>query len=307
MTVATERARAGSIERATSIPLPPPALRDRVHGAADVESFLEVGRQCAQDIVAGLARIGTELGAFESVLDFGCGCGRVLRWLLPELASACVFGTDIDRQAVAWCVANMPGASFSLNAGLPPTGYASRSFDLVYAISVFSHLDEDFQFYWLNELRRITRPHAIVLLSLHGHLTLGNLPQEITAEIEARGMKFVVSGAWQKVFPDWYQIAFHTREYVLEHYGRYFDVLDYIPGGMTGIQDLVVLRRRAGNDVGLDRELALEAGLSKLRAYCGRLERSIETKNRHILRLEQLIKTIESGRVVRLLRMITRS
>jgi SAM-dependent methyltransferase len=307
MTVATERVPTDSIEHAASIPLPPEALRHRVHGAADAESFLEVGRQCAQDIVAGLARIDRRLDTFESVLDFGCGCGRVLRWLLPELASACVFGTDIDRQAAAWCAANMPGASFSLNAGLPPTGYASRSFDLIYAISVFSHLDEDFQFYWLNELRRITRPDGIVLLSLHGTYYLNSLAPEMVAEIESKGMKFVVSGGWQHIFPDWYQIAFHTREYVLEHYGRYFDVLDYIPGGMNGIQDLVVLRRRTGNDVGLDRELELEVGMSKLRSHNRLLESLIETKNRHIQRLEQLIKAIESGRVMRLLRLATRS
>ena len=117
-----------------------------MRGAADEQSFLEVGRQCAEDIVAGLKRIGRAPDSFESVLDFGCGCGRVLRWLAPELTPARVFGTDIDRQAVAWCSKNLPGIAFSVNAGLPPTGYAAQSFDLIYAISVFSHLDEDFQF-----------------------------------------------------------------------------------------------------------------------------------------------------------------
>ena len=47
---------------------------------------------------------------------------------------------------MAWCSKNLPGIAFSVNAGFPSTGYVSQSFDLMYAISVFSHLDEDFQF-----------------------------------------------------------------------------------------------------------------------------------------------------------------
>ena len=79
MTIATERVPAGGLAQSANTPLPPESLRHRVHGAADAESFLAVGRQCAQDIVAGLKRIGRASDSFESVLDFGCGCGRVLR------------------------------------------------------------------------------------------------------------------------------------------------------------------------------------------------------------------------------------
>ena len=129
----------------------------------------------------------------------------------------------------------------------------------------------------------------------------------MAAEIESKGMKFVVSNGWQNIFPDWYQIAFHTREYVIKHYGRYFEVVDYIPGGMNAVQDLVILQRRAADDVALDRQLGLEAGMSKLRSHNRLLESSIETKNQHIQRLEQLIKAIESGRVMRFLRLATRS
>jgi SAM-dependent methyltransferase len=306
MTIATERVPAGGLEHSANTPLPPESLRQRVHGAADIASFLEVGRQCGQDIVAGLERIGRAPDSFDAVLDFGCGCGRVLRWLAPELAPARLFGSDIDRQAVAWCGENLPGIAWSVNAGLPPTGYASQSFDLIYAISVFSHLDEDFQFSWLNELRRITKPDGIVLLSIHGSFYLDNLEEAMVAEIKAKGMLFVVSDGWKNIFPDWYQIALHTKEYVLDKYGRYFDVLEYVPGGMNGVQDLVILRRRPGNEVGLDRELSLEGATSKLRSRLTFLEQSIEIKNQHILRLEQLIRALESGRVMRLLRAMTK-
>ncbi len=297
---------AGGVKPVDTIPLPPEALRHRVHGATDAESFLTVGQQCADDIVAALKRIGREPESFATMLDFGCGCGRVLRWLMPRFGAAQVFGSDIDRQAVAWCAENLHDGAFTLNAGLPPTGFAAQSFDLIYAISVFSHLDEDFQFYWLNELRRITKPDGIALLSIHGSFYLDTLDEAMVAEIRAKGMLFVVSDGWKNIFPDWYQIALHTKEYVLERYGRYFDVLDYLPGGMNGVQDIVILRRRPEQEVGLDRELSLERETIKLRAHATLLEQSIELKNRHILRLEQLIGAIEAGRVMRVLRWASR-
>jgi len=112
--------------------------------------------------------------------------------------------------------------------------------------------------------------------------------------------------AGKKIFPDWYQIALHTKAYVLDQYARYFDVLEYLPGGMNGAQDLVILRRRSEPEVGLDRELLLERATSRLRSHATLLEQSIEMKNQHILRLEQLIRAIEAGRVMRVLRWVAR-
>src|SRR5687767_14532452 len=61
-----------------SLPIPPAALRYRVHGDFDLDSFLATGRQCSQDIRDALARVDRDLSSFERVLDFGCGCGRTL-------------------------------------------------------------------------------------------------------------------------------------------------------------------------------------------------------------------------------------
>ena len=53
--------------------------------------------------------------------------------------------------------------------------YASQSFDLIYAFSVFTHLDIKAQKAWRDEFRRILRPRGILLLTVHGNAFKGRL------------------------------------------------------------------------------------------------------------------------------------
>src|SRR5215510_2331007 len=61
------------------LPLPPATLRVRVAGTADIESFLHGGQLGAETVRELLAAGGRPLDQCHAILDFGCGCGRVLR------------------------------------------------------------------------------------------------------------------------------------------------------------------------------------------------------------------------------------
>jgi SAM-dependent methyltransferase len=220
--------------------LPPASLRYRVHGSPDAQSFLKVGKKSSGDIEAALEKVGRSLNSFRDVLDFGCGCGRTLVWFANRPPR--FYGTDIDAEAISWCRTNLNFAEFGVNDALPPLEYPSEAFDLIYAISVFTHLCEDFQFRWLDELRRVARALAIVLLTLRGRRAWRDLPQEDIDTIKIEEFKFRPSNSMKDVFPDWYQNAYHTKKYVVDRYSEYFEVVDYIPRGM-GRQDVVILRK----------------------------------------------------------------
>jgi hypothetical protein len=101
---------------ASDLPLPPPRLRHRVHGAMDAESFLQVGSACARDIAALTKHHGRELATFERVLDFGCGCGRTLRFFKDHPPTQRLYGTDIDASAINWCRKRLSGlAEWNVN------------------------------------------------------------------------------------------------------------------------------------------------------------------------------------------------
>ena len=102
------------------------------------------------------------------MLDWGCGCGRVLRHYAPLFDSVAFTGTDIDEAMIEWDRANITGVRFELNGAHPPLPCGDEAFDLVYGASVFTHLDEELQAEWLGELQRVTKPGGLVLLSTHG-------------------------------------------------------------------------------------------------------------------------------------------
>src|ERR1035438_3955631 len=82
--------------------IPPALLRFRVSETTDLSVFLNVGERTAHDLESNLAGIGLTLKNCDTVLDFGCGAGRTLRWLIQQFPRVRFYGTDVDRQAIAW-------------------------------------------------------------------------------------------------------------------------------------------------------------------------------------------------------------
>jgi SAM-dependent methyltransferase len=228
--------------------LPPARLRYRVHGALDRASFARMGRVVAQDVREVLRSVGRDLASFACILDFGCGCGRVTRHLRACAPMSQWHATDIDPEAIAWARAHLPGIAWSTNGCSPPLPYPDAAFDFIYATSVFSHLDEAYQNAWLTELERVARPGALLLLTVHGESLRNALGASDRAKLRAAGVLFV-QGATGRLkldgLPDFYQCAFHTREYIERSWTAHFAIVRHLEHAIDGCQDAILLRRRA--------------------------------------------------------------
>jgi SAM-dependent methyltransferase len=238
------------------LPVPDEELRWRVTGVRDLPEadFRAGGLDSLRDFQRALRYAGVDDLDVERLLDFGCGPGRVMRHLAPLADRVSLHGCDIDADAVAWASEHLPFAAFAINDGLPPLPYEDAYFDLVLNHSVFTHLPEDYQDAWLEELRRVVRPGGLVLLSVHGpHAFAGYVqawrdwpadPSHLEQEMAEKGFLYIAEDSWQgSSFPDFYHSAFHTPGYVVEHWGRYLRVLAYYPRGGLDYQDVVLLRR----------------------------------------------------------------
>jgi SAM-dependent methyltransferase len=155
-----------------SFPLPPDLLLERVGKNPDArERVVDVwqtrGRRCHDVVISSLP--GDWSFAGKTVLDFGCGAGRTLRYFGAEAEQAKEFwGCDVHPASIEWLDANLcPPFRVFCNATDPPLPLDDASVDVVYAISVFSHLTTNASA-WLLELRRILRPGGCLIITYQG-------------------------------------------------------------------------------------------------------------------------------------------
>jgi SAM-dependent methyltransferase len=239
------KARAASLHHiadADGLPLPPARLRSQIGPLhANPNFFLQSGRQHAELIEELLAETGRDISALDALLDWGCGCGRVLRhW--SRLGTTRVAGCDIDERMVEWCAANLPFAEVRVTALEPPLPYADRSFDLVYAFSVFTHLSRDLQHAWIGESRRILKGGGYLLLSTLGerYASLDRLTEEERQRF-ARGELVVL---YERSAGTSLCSAYHPAEYVHGTLAGGFDVVAFRPAGDAGGHDIHLLRKQ---------------------------------------------------------------
>lgn len=104
-----------------------------------------------------------------SILDWGCGPGRIVRHLPGLLgAGSSVYGTDYNKNTIDWCRSALPGIEFNHNSGSPPLPYQDNYFGAIYGLSVITHLSEENHYLWLAELLRVLQPGGLLLLTSQG-------------------------------------------------------------------------------------------------------------------------------------------
>jgi len=228
------------VESPDGFPLPPPRLIVLVTGSADTAWYTEGGRLAVESICNILRQAGLSPADFLSMLDFGCGCGRVIRRWRP-LTPASLYGTDYNPQLVDWCRQHLPFAKFQSNTLEPRLNYADKQFEFAYALSVFTHMPEDLQKPWMNELRRVLRPGGYLLITTQGDEFLRKLDdaersryhsgQMVTRYREAAGTNLCS--------------IYHPETYVREQLAENFTFMLSRPRGAAGNgkQDIYLLRK----------------------------------------------------------------
>jgi SAM-dependent methyltransferase len=251
-------------------PAVPPDLTAYTCGPVDFEDFLQSGAEVYTQLnLASRRYSGREMRQFADILDFGCGCGRILRFMAAESPSA--HGCDVNAKAAAYTGLSVPAARVYQNLLMPPLDYESGRFDLVYSFSVFSHLSREVENAWLGELVRIGKPGCLYLLSVHGdwviEATLG-AEADVAREAGFHFRKVHSRSGTELDFPEYYEASYHTSDYIRRAWSPYLEIVDIIKGDNPSRylwgdlqfepigtvpafrpmgQDLVVARKRASH------------------------------------------------------------
>jgi SAM-dependent methyltransferase len=165
-------------------PVPPARLIKAVIASRWNAVYFDSGKRIMEDMADALAQHGLGFASFRAILDFGCGCGRLVRHL-DRRTDAALYGSDYAPELVQWCQKHLPIGTFVVNGAEPPLPFDANTFDFIYARSVFTHWPEPVQLRWMNELRRVLFPGGYLLFTMHGRPLSHGLASEERALFEA--------------------------------------------------------------------------------------------------------------------------
>ena len=212
-----------------------------VEGAENVVGFID----------RSLSASGRALDEFRGVLDFGSGYGHVIRLLVQRMDPTRVYAADVIREAVDYCA-----TEFGVNPIYPAPGKAIRKLppmDLIYAISVLTHLPEQHSCMLLRSWGESIESGGILVFTTHGPVSLANLERygrslwsrkaQLESDFNSQGF---VYAPYEHHLGNDYGIAWHSREYVEMTSASYlpdFKQLFYESAGLDGHQDVYAYQR----------------------------------------------------------------
>jgi SAM-dependent methyltransferase len=210
----------------------------------------------ADMLVDALDGVGVPLEQVGRALDFGCSSGRTVRALAAAWPQVDWHGVDPNAEAVEWGAAHVAGVQFATSPLEPPLPYADGFFDVVYAISIWSHFNEWAAVSWLDEMRRVLAPGGHLAFTVHGLQSVAYYSEQgarpprqldqIRRDLYRRGFwfapEFGAEGDHGVIHPQWGS-AFMSPEWLLRTVSDRWELVHYGVGRNAGNQDLVILRR----------------------------------------------------------------
>ncbi len=245
-----EAARLGALAAGVAaLPGPSPSLVATTQGLGNVGAYRAsiVGSFLAMESL--LVADGADPTRVRSVLDIGCGTGRLLVGWHVDAPGRRLVGTDLNDTLIDWDRANLGSvAAWEVNGLHPPLPHPDATFDLVILASVFTHLSLENQKAWLVEVRRLVAPGGRAVVTLHGSLYADVLLKEpaAAARFRAKGYEetegdaegangyttFHAESFARGLFSGFSRVAFFPR-------GVTGDVADEFP--VASLQDVYVL------------------------------------------------------------------
>lgn len=240
-----------------------PGISGRVHfndfmldsnDAADVEHYARGGYETVTQLESALAAGGRRWADVRSVLEFGCGYGRITRALVQKIDPSKVTVCDVIEEGPKFCVQEFHVKSVPGTSSI--AGFVAEPSDLVFFLSVHTHLSErrleDLQ----RKLMELVAPGGICFFTTMGLSSASQAERygarwaqeksNILKELEQHGFAFHPYGYYND--PDYgmtWETYEHSTSLLRRLHGGRFRLLRFEDGAHDHHQDIYVYQRIA--------------------------------------------------------------
>lgn len=245
------------VEKSRDVTIPPPDIIFLTQGHREPDVYLRSVPRGVYKLKQVLSELGIPFEKMRTILDFGCGSGRLIRGFYADDPTRSIFGADYNEELIAWAKQHLPPEiTFIKNEFDPPLPVEDRKFDLIYLVSVFTHLPLPSQQKWLTEFKRILKSGGILVISLHGMAYLYEFwrkSSESYEDLMITGYTKSYKGSHSVAGSNQYFTA-HMPEYASKTLFKDWNTLACLPGGQlrnqlatfdilgfSGAQDIYVL------------------------------------------------------------------
>lgn len=209
--------------------LPPAHLAFDAHGHVRWSIYKSSGESTAKRLADEIQKLNIVL-PMVNLLEWGCGPGRVIRYLPALLPNAKIYGTDYNPESIEWCQHNIPNITFARNSLNPPLPFEENTFDCIYAISVITHLSEEVCHQWIAELARVLKSGGYLFLWSNGdYISRFLLPEEKKSYELGEFTERAQYEEGKKMF-----LSFHPPTWIRNQLLVDFDIINHWSGGFSG-------------------------------------------------------------------------
>jgi len=165
-------------------------------------AYLNSGASGLRNVMLGIQL--ADVVSTARIIDFGCGHGRVMRWLRAAFPNSDIVGTDLSEGSVDFCAKTfgaIPVLSPIYFTAFPQVDPA----DIVWSGSVITHLKECAAETYLELVVRLLRPHGVAIFSTHG--------RESVRWILERGFNYIQGQSQEPMLRGYYSLGYGFASY----------------------------------------------------------------------------------------------